>query len=413
MKSKCGIGTKAIHGGGKGPNPLGAHEFPIFMTGSFTFKDLLEAKRAFRGEEETYVYSRIAHPNPDLVARKIALLEYGEDALMFSSGMAAVATTVMNIAHGSHVVCGRTLYGCTDDLFANLLPKLGIEFTFVDARYPENVSRAIRSNTKVVFLETPDNPTLNLADIKTISYLTHRKGNIVVAVDNSFASPYNQRPITLGADVVIHSATKYLNGHGDLISGVVVGSEEFIRKSKNSLKYWAGIFGPTPSPFECFLINRGLKTFALRMERHNSNALKLAIFFEKHPAVKTVYYPGLESHAQHDLARIQMVTENGQPGFGGMISFELKGGRRIMERFLKNVTKSEEPNSESCVDFSVSLGYAETLIQVPSLMTHALIPRKERLEKGITDGLIRISVGLEEYRDLENAFGEALDSVKV
>lgn len=413
MSKKWGMSTKAIHGGRRGPNPLGAHTFPVFLTGSFTFKNLSKAKEVSQGKSDAYMYSRVGHPNPDFVSRQITELEGGEDGLMFSSGMAAIATTIMNLANkGGHVVCGQTLYGCTDELFANILPRFGIEFTFVDIRDPENVGRAIRSNTKVVFLETPDNPTLNLADIRVISCLAHQKGDITVVVDNSFASPYNQRPLGLGADVVIHSVTKYLNGHGDLVAGAVVGPKKLIRNGKDSLKYWISILGSIPSPFDCFLINRGLKTFGVRMERHNSNALRLARFLEKHPAVKIVRYPGLESHPQYELARTQMVTENGQPGFGGMISFELEGGVRILERFLRQLTKSEEPDNESCVDFSVSLGYTETLIQIPALMTHALIPRKERLVKGITDGLTRVSVGLEDYKDLEAAFGEALDSIK-
>lgn len=404
MVKKRKIGTRAIHVGEEGIKPEQAHTFPIFPTGTFVFENIETAAATMAGKKEGWIYARLGGPNQKLLEEKIASLERAEDAVIFSSGMAAINTVIQNLARkNGHVICTQTLYGCTDELFANFLPDLGIEFSFVNTSQPENVRKAIKKNTKVVFLETPANPTLDLADIKKISEIAH-KYNISVVVDNSFATPYNQRPLTLGADVIIQSVTKYLNGHGDLILGAAAGKKSFIRGVKQSLRHWADIMGPTPSVFDCWLACRGLKTFELRMERHNSNALKLAGFLENHPAVKRVIYPGLKSHLQYKLAERQMITESGSPGFSGMIAFELtKGGEKAIKCFLENL---------NIAALAVSLGYIETLIEVPSLMTHALVPRKERLEKGITDDMIRLSVGIENYEDLQNAFEEALDSLR-
>lgn len=403
---KWKMGTRAIYIGEEEFNPEGAHTFPIYQTGTFVFKSLKEAARAFREELPGFVYARIDNPNFRVVEEKIASLEKGEDALVFPSGMAAINLIIQYLAQaGGHVISTEVLYGCTDELFSNILPQLGISISLVDTRDPENIKKAIKENTKVIFLETPANPTLVLADIKAISEIAHQKG-IFVVVDNSFATPYNQRPIELGADFVVHSITKYLNGHGDVIMGGVAGRKALIRERKESLFHWRGIIGSTPSPHDCALVTRGLKTFALRMERHNSNALKLARFLENHPAVAKVYYPGLESFPQHELAKRQMLKASGEPGYGGMISFELKGGLKTTRRFFKHLIK------ESFITLAVSLGYIETLIQSPALMTHALVPKNTRLKKGITDSLIRLSVGIEDYEDIERAFGQALDKIK-
>jgi cystathionine beta-lyase/cystathionine gamma-synthase len=320
--------------------------------------------------------------------------------MVFSSGMATIDAVIQALVRSKeHIICTQTLYGCTDDLFSKKLPQFGIEFSFVDTRNLQNVKKAFKKNTKIVFLETPANPTLDLADIKAISEIAHKK-NVLVIVDNSFASPFNQRPLEIGADFVIQSVTKYLSGHGDLIMGAVAGNKKLI----NAIADWRSIRGAIPSPQDCFLAARGLKTFALRMEKHNSNALKLAGFLESHPAVARVFYPGIESHPQHGLAKTQMLTEKGEPGFGGMIVFELGGSIKSTERFLEYLAK------KTFVALAVSLGYTETLIQHPASMTHALLLRKERLKKGITDNMLRISVGIEDYEDIENAFKKALDS---
>lgn len=405
-------GTRVIHEGGEN-SPEGAHTFPIFQTGTFCFKNLKEAVEKFSGQVPGFIYTRIDNPNFRQLEKRVASLENGEDALVFSSGMSAITGTCLNlVGENGLLIATQTLYGCTDELFSNILPKLGIGVKLIDTRDPNNVERAIQQglNQKIkkilIFLETPANPTLVLADIKGISQIvkeTRKKHAVEInlVVDNSFASPFNQRPLELGADLVIHSVTKYLNGHGDIVQGIVVGSKDFIRKKEYSLMHWRGIMGTNPSPFDCWLANRGLKTFHLRMEKHNSNATKLARFLENHPAVKRVYYPGLESHPQHELAKKQM-----NPGFSGMISFELKGGQEKTKKFLENLTQN------SFIALAVSLGYTETLIECPALMTHALIPGKERLKKGITDNLIRLSVGIEDYEDLEESFKKALDSLK-
>ncbi len=406
-KHKQKIGTRAIHIRA-GRHPEGAHILPIYQTGTFGCETLEETAKAFEDNSKSFLYTRFDNPNFRQVEKKIASLEQGEDCLVFSSGMAAINTTIQFLArNSSHVICTQTLYGGTDELFTNILPKLGIEFSFVDTRDPENVKKAVKENTKVIFLETPANPTLALADIKEISEIA-RKKNILVVVDNSFASPYNQRPLTLGADLVIHSITKYLNGHGDLIMGAVVGEKELLRGGKDSLFHWRDITGCVAAPLNCFLAERGLQTFGVRMERYNSNALKLANFLENRAEKEKVYYPGLASHPQHQLAQKQMLTEQGKPGFGGMVVFELKGGMSAAKRFLEYFLKNE-----TAVSLVISLGYIDTLIQHPATMTHAAIPREERLKKGITDGLLRVSVGIEDWEDIKESFEQALNSINI
>lgn len=402
-KKYFGLSTRIIHMG-EGKNPYGAHSTPIFQTGTFVFNNLSEAAKAFKGEGG-YSYTRLDNPNFRVVEQKIADLEGGEDALVFSSGMSAIDTTIQYLLRkGGHVICTRTLYGCTEELFVNLLPDPIRKFSFIDTCQPENVRKAIQEAIKrdvktiVVFLETPANPTLDLADIKAISDIAHgfRASNreVYVVADNSFATPFNQKPIKLGADIVIQSVTKYLNGHGDLIMGATVGKSALIREGKDSLSHWRAIKGPVPGPHDCALASRGLKTFTLRMQKHNENGYLMAKFLEDRGL--RVIYPGLKSHLQYEIAKKQM-----SPGFSGMVSFELKGGLGAARKFLDHISKE-------FVSLAVSLGYIETLAQSPALMTHALIPRKKRLEKGITDGLIRISFGLEDYEDLKECFTKAL-----
>lgn len=396
------IGTRAMHAGIRF-HPEGAHTPPIFQTGTFIFESLKEAIKVFKGKKKGFAYTRVGWGNPNflMVEEAIASLEGAQDALVFSSGMAAINTTIQNIAAGGgHIICGRTLYGGTEALFSKILPQLGLEFSFVDTRYPENVKKAIKKNTKAVFLEPIANPTLDISDIKAISEIAHQEGILLIA-DTSLSSPYNLKPLDFGADIVIESTTKYLNGHGDILSGSVAGTKHFLRERNHSLEEWRGTQGPIASPFDCWLLLRGLLTFGQRMETHNNNALRLAQFLEHHPAIKKVIYPGLESHPQHELAKRQTIG-----GFGGMVSFELNGGRKITRKFLETLIKN------SFVALAVSLGYTETLIECPALMTHASIPREERISKGITDNLIRLSVGIEDYEDIEESFKKALKSIR-
>ncbi len=392
IEKKWRIGTRALHGSGNKNHSKNAHIMPIYQTGSFeqtgSPKDLPINK----------AYTRFTNPNFEAVEAKIASLECAEASLVFSSGMAAINTVIQRLAaSGGHVVCTKTLYGGTYSLFKDILPEMGIEFSFVDTSNPENVRIAMRENTHVVFLETPANPTLILADIKEIAKIAeaHRAYTVV---DNSFASPYNQRPIELGADLSIQSVTKYLNGHGDLIMGAVSGRKRLI----DSLLYWRKITGPTTTPNDCFLVERGLKTFGIRLERQNKNAWNLAHFLEELDIVKKVHYPGLKSNPQYELAKKQMRTEQGKPGFGGMVVFELEGGMSAARHIVKYFE-----THETIVSVCMSLGYADTLLQHPASMTHADVPEKERLENGITNGLLRVSVGVEEWEDIEKVFEDA------
>lgn len=396
------IGTKCIHAGEK-HDPSGAHAHPIFMTSSFTFENWEEAKKKFNPENpsEGYVYSRMSNPNLKNFEEKIKALYEAEDALVFSSGMAAIDTTMRTLLEpNDHVVCSRTLYGCTHQLFseAHHLPKFEIKFDFVDSRRAANIFYAIRSNTKVVYLEILSNPTLELTDLKNIIKkvkTTDPTDELYVIVDNTFLGPYNFNPIAFGADLVIDSATKYLSGHGDIVLGSVAGRKDLIEK----IAKWRAHAGAVPNPFQCWLAARGLKTYTLRMEAHNENALLLAKFLEDHPMIEKVIYPGLSSYMQRELAKEIMPN-----GFSGMISFELKGGIEVTELFL------EEINKEKIISFAVSLGSVDTMIQHPATMTHAGVPKKDRLERGITDKLIRISVGIENYEDIVTAFSRALDA---
>lgn len=394
------MGTKCVHAGEE-YNSTSAHTMPVYMTSSFSFKSWEEARAEFnpRNPSDGYVYSRMGNPNLANLEAKIASLYDAEAALVFSSGMAAIDTVFRALLKpGDHVLCSRTLYGCTHQLVSETdhLPKFGINFDFVDSRGWINVSRSIGYNTRLVYLETLSNPTLELADIKRI--ITEVKKQVpfkdfYIVVDNTFAGPYNVNPIALGADLVVDSDTKYINGHGDLILGSVTGRKDLIEK----IAKWRAHGGAVPSPFQCWLAARGLKTYSLRMKAHNSNALLIAKFLEDHSAVKRVIYPGLKNYMQHGLAKKLMPN-----GFSGMISFELKGGIEATERFLKELKKEE------IISFAVSLGCVDTLIQHPATMTHAGVPEKERLERGITNELLRLSVGIEDYEDIVTAFSKVL-----
>lgn len=382
LKNK-GFATKAIHGGHQ-PNQYGALSTPIYQTSTFVFDNAKQGGDRFALKEDGYIYSRLGNPTNTSLEEKLALLEGTEAAISTGSGIGAISAAMWTaLKAGDHVVASDTLYGCTFAYLNHGLTRYGVEVTFCDASDPENIRKAMKENTRVVYLETPANPSLKINDIEAISKIAHENKDCLVFVDNTFCTPYIQRPIELGADVVIHSGTKYLNGHGDVISGFVCGTKEFI----DNVRFFGikDMTGANLSPFDAFLILRGLKTLAIRMDRHCSNAMKVAEFLESHPAVDKVYYPGLKSFPQYELAKKQMSLP------GGMVSFELKGGLEEGIKVMDNVKLCK---------LAVSLGDAESLIEHPASMTHSPYSAEERAEAGISDSLVRLSVGLEDAPDI-------------
>lgn len=374
--------TKAVHVGSEPCPQTGALVSPIYQTSTYTFKNTEEAGMVFAGEQEGFVYGRVSSPTQDELERKIAALEGGEACKVFASGMAAVASTCIALLKaGDHAICDTVVYGGTYGLFGKVFSKYQVEHSFVDTSDITKLKSAIRPNTKFVFLESPANPTLKIVDIAEVSKVCKEHG-IQLIVDNTFMTPYFQRPLELGADIVVHSATKYMGGHGDLLAGAVIGSAEFV---KTGLHDPLTKLGAVISPFTCFLVKRGLQTLALRMEKHNANALEIAQYFENHPKIESLAYPGLESFPQKDLVKKQM------GGYGGLISFEVKGGLTNGQKFCDNL---------KLIHLAVSLGDVGTLIQHPASMTHRSVPVEERRKHGITDGLIRLSVGIESAKDI-------------
>ena len=385
VKENSGFGTKAIHGGKMKDTQYGALTMPIYQTSTFEFDCCEQGGRRFAGEEKGYIYTRLGNPSISAVENKVALLEGGEACAAASSGMGAVSACLWSIAGaGKHILADETLYGCTFALLNHGMTRYGVEVTFVDTSDLEQVKANLKENTVCVYLETPANPNLKISDIQAVAELAHAYNPAIqVVCDNTFASPYLQRPLELGADVVIHSATKYLNGHGDVIAGFVVGTEAFIDEVKMfGLK---DMTGATLGPFEAFLIMRGLKTMEIRMERHCANAKKVAEYLVKQEKVERVYYPGLETHPGYEIAKKQMQD------FGAMISFEVKGGKEGGMKFV---------NSLSMIPIAVSLGDADTLVQHPASMTHSVYTEEELKAAGISAGLIRLSVGLENAEDI-------------
>lgn len=380
---RLGIHTTAIHAG-EAPDPItGALVPPIQLATTFHLGTAEQGAEIFAGQKEAFVYSRWANPTVSTFERKAAALERGEAAVATASGMAAIASAILTVVKaGDHIVSAKAIYPSTVHLMHTQLASLGIETTLVDATDPANVQAAIRPNTRLIYLETPGNPTLALCDLATIGAMAKAAG-ITTICDNTFASPVNQRPLDLGIDVVIHSATKYFCGHGDAVGGLVVGSREFIQRCLTEpVRYYGGIM----APFTAYLMLRGTATMPLRVERHNANALALARWLEAHPAVSWVSYPGLPSHPQHELARRQMPG-----GFGGMVCFDLKGGVEAGAR-LQNAVR--------VCTLAVSLGDTRSLITHPASTTHSVVSREARLAQGVTDGLVRLSVGLEDIEDL-------------
>jgi len=367
----------------------------IHQTATFTFESAEQGGRRFALEEGGYIYSRLGNPTNTQLEEKLAMLEGAEAAISTASGIGAVASAFWTVLKsGDHVVAAKTLYGCTYAYLNHGITRYGVEVTFVDTTNIEEVRQAMRENTKVVYLETPANPNLDVADIEAISKIAHENKDCIVMVDNTFCTPYIQRPLEFGADVVIHSGTKFLNGHGDVISGFVVGSAEYIKNVR--LFGVKDMTGASLSPFDAFLIIRGMKTLEIRMEKHCENAMKVAKFLEGHSAVEKVYYPGLESFPQYELAKKQMSLP------GAVIAFEVKGGIEEGKKVI---------NSTELCKIAVSLGDAETLIQHPASMTHSPYTKEEREIAGISDGLIRVAVGLENVEDIINDLEKALKSI--
>ncbi len=380
---KKGIGTMSIHTGNH-KNPFGALAVPIYQTSTFVFDSAEQGGKRFALEEEGYIYSRLGNPTTAVFEEKIAVLEGGEAAVATSSGIGAITSTLWTLLKaGDHVIADKTLYGCTFAYLNHGVAKFGVEVDFIDTSDLELVRKTMKSNTRVVYLETPANPNMKVVDIKAVAEIAHTNPNTLVVVDNTFATPFCQRPLELGCDVVVHSVTKYLNGHGDVIAGVVISKKEIIDQVRLvGVKDMTGsVLGPT----EAFYIIRGMKTFELRMRRHCENAMKVAEYLEAHDKIEKVYYPGLKSHDGYEVASKQMEA------FGGILAFELKGGFEAGKTLLNNVKMAA---------LAVSLGDAETLIQHPASMTHSPYTKEERLAAGITDGLVRLSVGLENIEDI-------------
>lgn len=394
LKNK-GMGTIAIHAG-QGKNPFGALSTPIYQTSTFVFDSTEQGGARFAGKEEGYIYSRLGNPTTTVAEEKIAALECGEAAAATSSGMGAISSALWTLLRaGDHVIADKILYGCTFALLCHGMTRYGVEVEFLDTSDLEAVKKAMKKNTRVVYLETPANPNLKISDIEEIAKIAHTNEYTKVVVDNTFASPYLQKPLMLGADLVVHSATKYLNGHGDVIAGFVVGNKELITEVKLfGIKDMTGsVLGPT----EAHLIIRGLKTFEIRMQRHCENAMKVAEYLNAHPKVSKVYYPGLKDHEGYEIAKKQMT------GFGGMMSFELEGGFEAGKILLNNL--------EMCA-LAVSLGDTETLVQHPASMTHSAYTKEELKEAGIPEGLVRLSVGLENIEDIIADLDKAFEKIK-
>ncbi len=394
-EKKLGFATRQIHAG-KVENAAGSLCAPIYQTSTFAFSTVEQGGARFAGQEGGYIYTRLGNPSLAAVEAKLASLEGGEAAMAAASGMGAISSALWSaVVGGDEIVADETLYGCTYALLNHGMSKFGVKVTLTDLSDIENLKKNLTDKAKVVYFETPCNPTLKLLDIELIAKTAHAfNPDIRVIVDNTFCTPYLQQPLRWGADVVVHSATKYLNGHGDVIAGMVVGKEDFITQCRMfGLK---DMTGAVMSPFDAFLIARGLKTLDIRMERHCANARKVAEFFVNHPAVAKVYYPGLDSFPGHEIAEKQMRLP------GGMIAIELKADK---------ATTAAALNKLQLCTIAVSLGDAETLVEHPATMTHSTYTAEELAAAGISEGLVRVSVGLEDPEDIIDDFRSVLDAL--
>jgi len=394
-EKNLGFATRQIHVG-KMKDASGALCMPIYQTSTFEFESVEQGGDRFAGREGGYIYSRLGNPSLTQVEEKMASLENGEAALAAASGMGAISSALWtSVVAGDEILASDTLYGCTFALLNHGMTKFGVDVKFIDMESVENLKKNLSPKTKVVYFETPCNPNLKIVDIQAVAAAAHAYNPAIkVIVDNTFCSPYLQRPLELGADVVVHSATKYINGHGDVIAGFVIGKADFIGQCRMfGLK---DMTGAVMSPFNAFLIARGLKTLDIRMQRHCANARKVAEFLHGHPAVSKVLYPGLEDFAGHEIAKKQMRD------FGGMMSIELKADRAATAAAL---------NKLQLCTIAVSLGDAETLVEHPASMTHSTYSADELKAAGISEGLVRISVGLEDADDIIADLKSVLDAL--
>lgn len=393
---KIGFATKAMRGGKWYDELSGALNVPIYTSNSYRFDSVQDGADRCFDARNGHCYSRISNPTWDLFERTFAILEGGESACVFASGVGAIAAYVLTmVQQGDHVICDNCTYSATAYIFNTMLPKFGVESDIVDFCDVEAVKKAIRPNTKLIHFETPCNPTMKFVDIEAIAKLG-KEHNILTSIDATFMTPYLCKPLELGIDVVLHAATKYIGGHGDAMGGVIVGPDEIVSKVReDGLKN----IGACASPYNAYIFMRGLKTLGMRVQRHSDNAMKIAEFLEQHPMVENVYYPGLKSHPQHEIAARQM-----QNGFGGNLAFEVKGGVEGGITVMENL---------DVLTLAVSLGDTDTLVQHPASMTHWYVPKEQREAAGITDGLIRLSVGLEEPEDLIADLDKALNKIKL
>ncbi|MFB9973784.1 methionine gamma-lyase [Allobacillus sp. SKP2-8] len=385
--------TEVIHHGYDSKDFLGSLSAPIFQTSTYTFETAEQGERRFAGEEDGYIYSRLGNPTVKVLEDKMALLESGEAALAFSSGMAAVSAVLVKLTKANdHVLCSQGIYGCTFGLLDMMNEKYQISSDFISMESEEEIEAAIQPNTACIYIETPINPTMTIIDLEMVARVASKHG-IPVVVDNTFSSPYLQRPLELGCDIVIHSATKYICGHGDVIAGIVVGKKDFMDDvAMTTQKDIGGVI----APFDAWLLLRGLKTLPLRMDRHSTNAEKVVEKLKAHPKVKKVYYPFDSDNPDSHIAKKQMSQG------AGVISFEIDGGKKEAQAFLNRLT---------FMKIAVSLGDAETIIQHPATMTHSVIPEENRLKMGISNSLIRMSCGLENWEDIWTDLQASLNQV--
>ncbi len=387
-----GINTLCVHAGSSS-DELGSVVTPIYQTSTFKFKNAEHGAKLFKGEEKGFIYTRLGNPTIEVMEEAIAELEGGYKAIGCASGMAAVHLLISGVMEsGDHLICSESVYGATSVLLSTIMPKFGVETTFVDTSDIELVKQALKPNTRMIYVETPANPTMAITDLSAINQIAKEKG-LYFAVDNTFMSPILQKPFEYGADFIIHSMTKYLNGHADVVAGIIVVNNQenyaLLRKMSNH-------FGGVIDPFNSFLVHRGLKTLNLRVMRQQENAQKVAEFLETHIQVESVLFPGLPSHPQYELAKKQ------QKGCGSMISIELKGGYDAGVKLMNNV---------KLFQLAVSLGGVESLIQHPASMTHAGMDKESRLQAKITDGLVRLSIGIEDVDDQINDLKNALNFI--
>ena len=387
-----GFNSLLIHGG-MGKDPMGSATVPIYQTSTFAFENVDEGARCFAGESKGYMYTRIGNPTISALERQIAILEGGFGGVAVSSGMAAVSTIYMAfLKSGDHIVSTDAVYGPSRGIMETYFKKFGVESTYVNTGNLDAIRQAIKPNTKMLFIETPTNPTMEISDLKACCDIAHQH-NLIVVVDNTFCSPYLQRPIEFGADVVFHSMTKFINGHADIVAGIIITKNEELYKIVRPTMVGMGC---NMDPHQAYMVIRGVKTLSIRMDRSQENAMKVAEYLENHPKVEWVKYPGLKSHPQFELAKKQM------DGPGAMISFGLKGGLTAGKVVMDNVKLAM---------LAVSLGGIETLIQHPASMTHSKMSKENREKAGITDGLVRFSVGIEDLKDIIADLEQALAKI--